>query len=63
MENTGKRGKGCLKRLHEVNERNKIVKTQTLKENIEQVMFQCNMKHCSEALETLVFRDKIYKKL
>ena len=59
----GRGPKNSLKRVHIPNENNSIERTLVQKEEIEQVIIQHNIKHYSQALDTPMYKDKIYDKL
>ena len=59
----GKGEREGIKRLHEVNENNKIINTYVERERIEQKLIEHNKTHFTKAHDTIAYKDKIYDKL
>ena len=54
---------GSLKILQEKDDNVKIIKTHTKRKDNEEEIIKHNTKHCSMAIETKMYQDKIYAKL
>ena len=59
----GKGYRDSLKRIHESNEENVIVKTHAERQSIESKLIEHNKKHFKQAYQSIAFKDKICKKL
>ena len=59
----GKGYRDSLKRIHESNEENVIVKTHINRKSIESNLIEHNKKHFKQAYQSIAFKDKICKKL
>jgi len=62
-KHVSKRIKESLKRLHEVNQNQEIIKTSIKKEEIEHTIFSHNLNHFKKNHNTIAYKDKIYSKL
>ena len=59
----GKGEREGIKRIHEVDENNKIINTYVDQESIEDRIIKYNEMHFMKAHNTIAYRDKIYEKL
>ena len=59
----GKGDRDGIKRLHVVNEDNQIIKTSINREQIEEEIIMYNEQHLKQAHSSIMYKDKIYKKL
>ena len=59
----GKGNRDSLKRTHESNEENVIVKTYVDRKSIESKLIEHNKNHFKQAHQSIAFKDKTYKKL
>ena len=62
-KHVGKGVKGNLKRLHIVNEEDKIVRTIIEKEQMEKEIMEYNVQHFKQAHNSEIYNDKIYAEL
>ena len=54
---------GLLKWVHSMNNKGRIVKTHTKREEIEEQLINHNRQHYTKVFETLIYNDKIYEEL
>ena len=59
----GKGDREGIKRLHTVDEENKIIKTCVNREQIEEEIITYNEQHLKQAHSSIMYQDKIYKRL
>jgi len=59
----GKGRRDNLKRIHECNDENVIVKSYTDRQSIEEKIIDFNTKHFMQAHQSIAFKDRIYEKL
>ena len=63
LRHVGKGEREGIKRIHEVDENNRIISTHVDWESIENKLIEYNEAHFTKAYDTIVYRDKIYNKL
>jgi len=59
----GKGEREGIKRIHEVDDNNRIISIHVDRESIENKLIEYNEAHFTKAYETIAYRDKIYDKL
>ena len=63
MKYVGRGANGSLKRLHQINEKNEIIKIYLKKEEIEEQLMSYNKKHYKKVFNILIYKDKIHNQL
>ena len=63
MKYIGKRYRRSLYRLHVKNEENRIIEKYISREEIEQVLIECNRAHFEKDHQMNIHKDKVYEEL